>query len=189
MCEVDVATYTGLAAIERMKTHWIRLLDAGTKKIVTYALREKGLYVQFVDEEKPMKSIKTLNFFFENTFVDYEPLKKAYHVWDKDGEGEDASHQIVFAETSLEAIEKSDAYGMSGYMEDMGVKRQPHFDRFSDTQKVPMKEMVKHGWRYECLWCNGFTEGSDGEVVGESIICDTCIAEAEKEVKESTDVL
>ncbi|MFV1457718.1 hypothetical protein VJ282_34595, partial [Bacillus mycoides] len=88
MCEVDVARYTGLEAIERMKTHWIRLADAETKKIVTYALREKGLYVQFVDEEKPMKSIKTLNFFFENTFVDYEPLKKAYHVWDKTGEGD-----------------------------------------------------------------------------------------------------
>lgn len=106
----------------------------------------------------------------------------AFHVWDKTGQDADEKqHEIVFAMSEKEAIIKSGSYSMSGYFEDMSVERQPYFDKFADTQKVPMKEMIKHGWMFECAVCYRFAD--EGEVVNEDLYCDDCIEEAKKEVK------
>lgn len=189
MCEVVTATYMGRKVIERMKTYWVVLEGKKRKNIEAYTIKEEGLYVRFGDnDDEVMLSAKSFNFFFENTFVDYEPQKKAYHVWDKTGEGDEAGHEVVFAETSRKAIKMSQAFGMSGYMEDMCVERQPHFDKYSDTQKIPFAEMMRHGWLYECLWCSSFTDNDSGEVVDESVICDDCIYDAEKEARNESKV-
>ncbi|MED3026172.1 MULTISPECIES: hypothetical protein [Bacillus cereus group] len=109
----------------------------------------------------------------------------AFHVYDKTGQDADEKqHQIIFAENEKEAILKSDAYGMSGYFEDIVAERQPHFDKFSDTKKVPMSEMVKHGWNFECSICYRFA--NEGEIVNEELYCDDCIEEAREEQENST---
>ncbi|PGZ39384.1 hypothetical protein COE56_31190 [Bacillus anthracis] len=106
----------------------------------------------------------------------------AFHVWDETGQDADEKqHQIVFAENEKEAILKSDAYDMSGYFEDIVAERQPHFDKFADSKKVPMKEMIKHGWMFECKVCYRFAD--QGEIVNEELYCDDCIEKAKEEVK------
>lgn len=104
----------------------------------------------------------------------------AFHVWDKTGQDADEKkHEIVFAKNEKEATLKSGAYSMNGYFEDMSVEREPHFDKFADTQKVPMKEMIKHGWMFECAVCYKFAD--EGKVVNEELYCDDCIEEAENQ--------
>ncbi|HDR8003391.1 TPA: hypothetical protein QCY70_004905 [Bacillus cereus] len=62
--------YTGLAAIERMQTHWINCCKGCWK------MEGNSLLHKYYGEEEITKSDMHLFFFFENEFVDYEePLK------------------------------------------------------------------------------------------------------------------
>lgn len=62
--------YTGVAAIERMQTHWINCCKGCWK------MEGNSLLHKYYGEEEITKSDMHLFFFFENEFVDYEePLK------------------------------------------------------------------------------------------------------------------
>ena len=68
----------------------------------------------------------------------------AYHVWDDTVTASDeASHQIIFAETSEKAKYVSDAYHMNGEITDIKTNRVPEFDQYAEQQKVPIQVMLQ----------------------------------------------
>ena len=54
---------------------------------------------------------------------------KAYHIHDKENSGEEAFHEIVFAETASKAKYASEAYSNGVPWTEISVTRKPEFDQ------------------------------------------------------------
>lgn len=59
---------------------------------------------------------------------------------------------IIFAKSNIEARRISADEFHDGDIAGMSVKRAPWADKFGSRYKVPIKDMVEHGWRFECCW-------------------------------------
>lgn len=69
--ERDMNTYTGFAAIDRMKTHWIQ--RKGAPSALAFTIEDSCVltYSPRYDDNGRQSDI-SLEFFFKNEFVDYE---------------------------------------------------------------------------------------------------------------------
>lgn len=75
--------------------------------------------------------------------------KKAYQVMEEDyGTG-----GIVFATTKRQAIKIGASMFGDGDPDYYDAIRQPSFDCYAETGKVPVIDMVELGWRFECHGC------------------------------------
>lgn len=99
---------------------------------------------------------------------------KAYHVHDKENSGEEACHEIVFAETPAQAKYKSEAYSSGVPWTDIAAIRKPQFDQYAETGEIPRSAYIADGWYFECDRCGSFS--AQNEVNGE-VICDFCLEE------------
>lgn len=98
----------------------------------------------------------------------------AFHIWDKGApSNEEASHEIVFAETESKAKYASEAYDLSGQFTDIVSKRTPEFDKYAKQRKVPMDIMIEHGWMFECEGCLRYAD-DNGLIVNNEIYCENC---------------
>lgn len=100
---------------------------------------------------------------------------KAYHVHDKENSGEEAYHEIVFADTPSKARYLSEAYSNGVPWTDIAVKRKPEFDQYAETRKIPRSAYIADGWFFECDKCGSFSATNE---VGKEVICDFCLEES-----------
>lgn len=96
---------------------------------------------------------------------------KAYHVHDKENRGEEAHHEIVFAESASKAKYASEAYSYGTPWTDISANRKPQFDQYAETGIVPKSAYVADGWIFECDKCGSF---SATKMSGEDVVCEDC---------------
>jgi hypothetical protein len=99
---------------------------------------------------------------------------RAYHVHDKEESGEEALHEIVFAESPSQAKYISEANGVGVPWTSISVKRSPKFDQYATDGNIPKSAYVADGWYFECDKCFSF---SATNAVGNDVYCDDCIEE------------
>ena len=108
---------------------------------------------------------------FEETFIDIPKRKlKAYLVVDKYYSNE--SQELIFAETAGMAKAKGLASGnFDDYsFTELRVERQKYFDKYSDTQRIPIKELLNRGWWFYCAGCGSVQINEDNIADGEAFI-------------------
>lgn len=59
---------------------------------------------------------------------------------------------ILFAKTNLEARKWAANEYNDGELGGMQVTRAPWADEYGSSGKIPVKEMIYHGWHFECYW-------------------------------------
>lgn len=95
---------------------------------------------------------------------------KAYMVEDKNCE----AGMVIFAESSGKA--KSEALYKDGFEDyeytELRAKRMKQFDKYSDTKKIPIREMLELGWWFGCEGCCGKELTIDDLNNGDAIIID-----------------
>lgn len=101
---------------------------------------------------------------------------KAYHVYDKENSGEEALHEIVFAESPAQAKYKSEAYSNGVPWTDISAIRKPQFDQYAETGNIPKSAFIADGWYFECDQCGSFSATNE---VGGKVICDFCLEEGD----------
>ena len=112
---------------------------------------------------------------------------KAYEIYTNDG---DEGVAIVWAKTPGKAKNIAlyyDSYDMCEYTE-LRAKRFPQFDKYAESKKIPIKELLAVGWWFYCDNCGrpNITEDdvndgnafiidreNDNEVLG-GVICAEC---------------
>jgi hypothetical protein len=80
---------------------------------------------------------------------------KAYHVHDRENSGEEACHEIVFAESPAQAKYQSEAYSNCVPWTDISVRRTPQFDQYAEKGTIPKSAYVADGWYFEYDVCFG----------------------------------
>jgi len=103
---------------------------------------------------------------------------KAYHVHDKENSGDEAYHEIVFAETASKAKYASEAYSSGVPWTDISVTRKLEFDQYANTGRIPRSAYIADGWYFECDVCGSFS--ATNEVEGK-VLCDSCYEEVKGE--------
>ncbi|MDD4052791.1 MAG: hypothetical protein PHR28_12955 [candidate division Zixibacteria bacterium] len=88
--------------------------------------------------------------------------KRAYCVHRRDTPEHE---EIVFAETPGQA--KSKASHLSDDFLDLVCRRDARFDRYADTETVPIAALVAAGWRFEChgAGCSAWVLADDEDPV------------------------
>ncbi len=128
---------------------------------------------------------------FNETFKDIPKRKlKAYLIVDKYYSNE--SQEIVFAETAGLAKAKGLASGnFDDYsFTELRAERQKCFDKYSEKQLIPIKELLERGWWFYCAGCGsvqineddiedgnafiGSYEDEYHDFVKGTVICDAC---------------
>lgn len=102
---------------------------------------------------------------------------KAYHVHDKENSGEEACHEIVFADSPSQAKYRSEAYGNGVPWTDITAKRAASFDQYVEAGKIPRSAYIADGWYFECDRCSCFSATNE---IGDEVICDFCLEEQEE---------
>src|SRR5215217_3472 len=59
---------------------------------------------------------------------------------------------ILFAKTNLEARKWAANEYNDGELGGMSVHRAPWADQYASTGKIPVEQMIWHGWHFECFW-------------------------------------
>lgn len=59
---------------------------------------------------------------------------------------------IIFAKSNLEARKEAANDFNNGELGGLQVKRAPWADEYGARHKVPISEMIHHGWHFECHW-------------------------------------
>lgn len=59
---------------------------------------------------------------------------------------------VIFAKSNIEARRRSADEFHDSDIAGMSVKRAPWADKYGARHKVPIKDMVAHGWHFECCW-------------------------------------
>ncbi|WP_052098091.1 hypothetical protein [Paenibacillus stellifer] len=103
---------------------------------------------------------------------------KAYHVRDKENSGEEAYHEIVFAESHSQAKYKSEAYSDGVPWTDISAARKPEFDQYSESGVVPRSAYIEDGWYFDCDQCGGGLTGRN--YIDGKTVCDSCLEEIER---------
>ncbi|MDO3682202.1 hypothetical protein [Paenibacillus ehimensis] len=70
---------------------------------------------------------------------------KAYHIHDKENSGEEAFHEIVFAETASKAKYASEAYSNGVPWTEISVTRKPEFDQYANIGRIPRSAYIGMG--------------------------------------------
>lgn len=99
---------------------------------------------------------------------------KAYHVHDKKNSGEEACHEIVFAETAAQAKYISEAYSNGVPWTDISAIRKPQFDQYAESGSISKSAYIADGWYFECDVCGSFSATHEN---GEKVLCDDCYEE------------
>lgn len=127
-------------------------------------------------------------------------MLKAYIVHDK---YMDNGSTIVWAETSGKAKQealKEDLFDNCEFIE-MYASRAKKYDKYADTKRIPIKELLQDGWWFCCDMCgtdhldqsdidegNAFIFSEDDEywtMVKGSLICKKCKEKLEERCKEA----
>lgn len=96
---------------------------------------------------------------------------KAYHVYDNENQGEEALHEIVFAETVSQAKYRSEAYSCGVPWVYISAIRKPMFDQYAESGIIPKSAYIKDGWYFECDECGSYSATRMNE---ENVLCDDC---------------
>lgn len=111
-------------------------------------------------------------------------MLKAYIVEDKWFE----YSIVVFAETSGKARSEAiynDCFDSSEYI-DLRAKRMKEWDKYSETKKIPIAELLACGWWFSCDFCakqiyqedvddgNAFIIDGEDSFVSGRVICKEC---------------
>jgi len=96
---------------------------------------------------------------------------KAFHVYDKENSGEEACHEIVFAETAAQAKYKSEAYSYGVPWTDIAAIRKPELDQYAETGVIPKSAYIADGWYFECDDCGSFSATNQ---IGDKVYCSSC---------------
>lgn len=99
---------------------------------------------------------------------------KAFHIRDKENSGEEACHEIVFAETAAQAKYISEAYSNGVPWTDISAVRKPQFDQYAETGIIPKSAYIADGWYFECDACGSFSATHEN---GEKVLCEDCYEE------------
>lgn len=100
---------------------------------------------------------------------------KAYHIHDKENSGEEAFHEIVFAETASKAKYASEAYSNGVPWTEISVTRKPEFDQYANIGRIPRSAYIADGWIFECDRCSSFSATKE---VGTEVVCEFCLEES-----------
>lgn len=97
-------------------------------------------------------------------------MLKAYLIVDKYYSNEE--QEIVFAETSGKAKVKGlESGSFDDYdFTELRAERQKDFDKYSDTQRIPIKELLDRGWWFYCANCGSLQINEDNIADGEAFI-------------------
>lgn len=99
-----------------------------------------------------------------------QPIK-AYKVYDKNRECNEA---IVWAESSgkakINALQSRLLEFLDCEFIEMRAYRKPEFDKYADTEKVPIQELLKQGWYFGCNKCHSEELDENDIETGEAFI-------------------
>lgn len=99
-------------------------------------------------------------------------MLKAYLIVDKYYSNEE--QVIVFAETQgkakVKGLESGSFYDY--HFTELKAERKKEFDRYSDTQKIPIKELLDQSWWFCCKYCSKDHLDEDSIQEGEAFVSD-----------------